>query len=142
MRRLFVAAVLAVFGHAAAAADSYICSPEKSTGFTFNKGNRQWDMARFAVEGKKYFVKNEKGSWQWLESEDTDRSPVRCSDFNNYDSLSCTGFYEIVFNRKSLRFQKIYGEGYVTSPEAIGTDKEGAATPYMEIGTCSVQQPQ
>ena len=142
MRRLFFAAVLAVFGHAAAAADSYLCIPEKSTGFTFNKGNRQWDMARFAVEGKKYSVKNEKGSWQWLESEDSDRSPVRCSDFNNYDSLSCTGFYEIVFNRKSLRFQKIYGEGYVTSPETIGTDKEGAATPYLEIGTCSVQQAQ
>lgn len=142
MRRLFFAAVLAVFGHAAASADSYVCIPEKSTGFTFNKGNRQWDMARFAVEGKKYSVKNEKGSWQWLESEDSDRSPVRCSDFNNYDSLSCTGFYEIVFNRKSLRFQKIYGEGYVTSPETIGTDKEGAATPYLEIGTCSVQQAQ
>jgi hypothetical protein len=138
VRSLFIAAVLAVLGHAAVAADAYICVPEKSTGFTFNKANRQWDVARFAVEGKKYFLKSDKGSWQWLESGDSGRSPVRCGEFNNYDSLSCTGLYEIVFNRKSLRFQKIYGDGYVGNPEAIGTDKEGAATPYLEIGACSV----
>ena len=130
---------MAAFGHAAIAADSYVCIPEKSTGFTFNKAARQWDVARFGVERKKYFVKNDKGSWRWLESEDSDRSPVTCNDFNPYDSMSCTGFYEIVFNRKSLRFQKIYGEGYVSNPEAVGTDKEGAATPYFEIGTCSVR---
>lgn len=142
MRRLFIAAVMAVIGHAAVAADAYVCIPEKSTGFTFSKANHQWDVARFAVESKKYFVKNNKGSWQWLESEDSDRSPVRCADFNQYDSLVCTGFYEITFNRKSLRFQKVYGDGYVNNPEVIGTDKEGAATPYMEIGTCSVPSSQ
>ena len=139
VRRLLIAAIMAVFAHAAVAASAYVCTPDKSTGFTFNKATRQWDVARFAVEGKKYFVKNDKGSWQWLESEGSDRSPVRCADFNNYDSMSCTGVYEIVFNRKSLRFQKVYGDGYVTNPEVIGTDKEGAATPYVEIGTCAVK---
>jgi hypothetical protein len=138
VRRLFIAAVIAAVSHAAVAAEAYVCVPEKSTGFTFNKTTRQWDMARFDVDGKKYFVRNGKGGWQWLESEDSDRSPVKCSDVNNYNSVTCTGFYEIVFNRKSLRFQKVYAEGYVTNPETIGTDQEGAATPYLEIGTCAV----
>jgi len=139
MWRLIIAAIIAVAAHDAVAAVSYICTPGNSTGFTFNKAARQWDVARFDVVGKKYFVKNDKGSWQWLEAQDSDRSPVRCGDFNNYDTLSCAGLYEITFNRKSLRFQKIYAEGYVTGLDVAGTDKEGAATPYLEIGTCSVQ---
>ena len=139
MRRLIIVTIMAVFSHAAVAADTYLCIPDKSTGFTFNKVTHQWGEARFGVDGKKYFLKNDKGNWQWTESGDSERSPVRCSNFNNYDSMSCTGFYEITFNRKSLRFQKIYADGYINNPDVIGTDKEGTATPYMEIGTCSLQ---
>jgi hypothetical protein len=59
-------------------------------------------------------------------------------DFNEQGFLFCQGLGEnFNFNRKSLRFVHWFPFGYIDPPGASFWGKEGEATPFMEIGTCS-----
>lgn len=113
----------------------YLCIPDLATGFAYQKNIDKWVTTKFNVSGEKYLLtKNNKGIWEWRNF--GEKSPgIYCEeDFNEYGYISCSGFSQISFNNKNLRFLKIYKIGYVNKGIA---GKEGEDTPSMEIGTCT-----
>lgn len=38
----------------AAAQDAYLCIPDASTGFTFNKTSKAWEVARFTARNRRH----------------------------------------------------------------------------------------
>jgi len=58
----YVATILIIFSMVAdaeetASGDSYLCVPDKSTGFVFNKSTKLWDQTEFRLDDKKYLIK-------------------------------------------------------------------------------------
>ena len=59
-------------------------------------------------------------------------------DFNDQGYLFCQGAGEnFNFNRQTLRFLHSFPFGYIEPPKNSFWGPEGAATPFLEIGTCS-----
>ena len=59
-------------------------------------------------------------------------------DYNEKGFLFCSGFGEdFNFNRQTLRFVHWFPYGYIDPPGFDLWGKEGDATPFMEIGTCT-----
>lgn len=114
---------------------SYLCVPETSAGFTFNKAQQKWISTNFRVDGKKYFLnKSTQGKWEWKKFGET-KSLERCDeDFDEFGYMKCELLHTITFNKTTLRFQKYYPVGYVNKST---TGNEGEDTPHIEIGTCS-----
>ena len=69
MKILAVAAIVLALNEAAFAqgTESYLCIPDKSTGFSFDETTHQWNYARFSISGKKYILKSEANGWSWSE---------------------------------------------------------------------------
>ena len=70
---------------------------------------------------------------------DTDRIHDKYCDkgFNEAGLLFCSGLgEEFHFNRTTLRFVHYFPFGHIEGPNSF-FGKEGEATPYMEIGTCT-----
>jgi hypothetical protein len=70
---------------------------------------------------------------------DQDWTPMYCKDsFNSDGYLFWEGLGDdFKFNRKTLRFVHSFPFGYIDPPAGSFWGPEGAATPFIEIGTCS-----
>ena len=126
---IFSIFVLTPFKSLAAQDNQFICIAEKSTGFSLSGG--KWISTDFTTSKIKYLVKkSEKFPDKMSVHEfgvDTpkyectfDAIKIVCDDYLRYMTISID----------NLRFQEIYGVGYVFG------DYPGN-TPSMTIGTCS-----
>ena len=114
---------------------SYLCIPETSAGFTFNKSQQKWVSTNFRVDGKKYLLsKSKKGDWEWKKFGQQNSLEWCDGDFDEFGYLKCQLLGTITINKNTLRFQNYYPIGYVNKST---TGNEGEDTPYIEIGTCS-----
>lgn len=134
-KKHFLLSILVAFTAPVFSQTSYLCVPETSAGFTFNKAQQKWISTNFRVEGKKYLLnKSTQGKWEWKKFGET-KSLERCDeDFDEFGYMKCELLHTITFNKTTLRFQKYYPVGYVNKST---TGNEGEDTPHIEIGTCS-----
>lgn len=125
----------------AAQAESWLCIADMSTGFSFDRGTRQWSVAKFNVTDSRYLIS----------SQDNKDYPYRVTKFGSNDPvgickggltaetfLSCNFLgNRFSFNSKTMRYMLSYDVGYVNPTPGVNDMKEGDDTPFMEIGRCS-----
>jgi hypothetical protein len=142
MRKLLMAYAIAIIAIPAIAADtndpsSYVCVPDYATGFRLDRSGK-WEPSQFSVQGKKFLLARKDARWFWTAVGPTDAKPEPCGTFTDYGFTECKDSEgEVLFNRKTLRFQLVRPYGYVTSD--VATDKEMNAPPYYIIGRCAAQ---
>ena len=137
-RVLFSLALLAASGGYSFASE-WLCIPEKAGGFIFENGG--WAHARFSVEGKSMVVAEVvpragfDGQPVGIEVTHTgDKFPIHtCAAFQEgQDQIACGGLgYGFLFNRSNLRYQELYGIGFVNGGDSPDN------TPMLEIGRCT-----
>ena len=136
MRMLIAALSICGAIQPAFGADSYLCIPDKSAGFSYSTATKTWDYARFDVRDSKYLLKRSDSKWSWsIFGKNPFLSMTVCTSQSPDTFIFCNGFYDVRVNTKSLRFQLVYPIGY-TNSYASPSD-EGGDTPYLEIGKCS-----
>ncbi|MDP1609538.1 MAG: hypothetical protein Q8M11_00660 [Sulfuritalea sp.] len=124
----------------AGASDSYLCTAELTTGFSFDSAKKKWTNAVFRSEKKLVIAKAKQKPYAWEVKEVGDARPgATCEqDFNEAGNLFCTGIFDIRFNSRKLKFLYVYPIGYWSDDDKGGMSREGANTPAMAIGKCSV----
>ena len=132
-------------------ADTYLCIPEKSTGFFYTKSLKKWDYAKFTVEDKYLITKitpkdvsedilgHLKGHQYQVKFFGEEGWLSRCKDdFTEYGFLECHGDRLFRFNNKNLRYVRSSTYGYTNSNHVPDRPDETSAMPiFHEIGTCS-----
>ena len=126
--------LLLTLGSSVVSAESYLCIPDRSTGFAYNKNTKIWYTTSFNVSDKKYLLSISDGKWKWKTIGDSEFSYLPCGEFNEYGYISCLDLMQVTFNRKNLRFLLTYNIGYTNYGIA---GNEGDDEPHMEIGRCS-----
>ena len=142
MWKLFMTVAIAAVALPAVAADandsgSYVCVPDYATGFRLDRSGK-WEPSQFSVQGKKFLLAKKSERWFWSEAGPVAYKPEPCDAFDDRGFAECKySEGDVLFNRKTLRFQLVRHYGYVTSD--VATDKDMSAPPYYIIGRCSVQ---
>jgi hypothetical protein len=117
---------------------SYLCIPDKASGFAYNRSSHQWESAQFNVTGIKHILKKDTKGWIWIDFGRPSWPPLAyCEGPSENGFISCRGGYIVDFNIKNLRYLSVFTGGYVYGNLPPYTD-EGADTPNIEIGTCSL----
>lgn len=154
MKKLIVTILLCMAFSVPAAAiqtDAYICIPEKSTGFRYNKTTKTWEQVRFRIT-EKYLVRRIKKNhyryragqrWVVMNFGEEYGFAWAEKDINKYGMLFFDGYNEFRFNTEDLRFLRVGKMGYLhlnkekEKEVELSTNYEELGTPFMEIGTCS-----
>jgi hypothetical protein len=130
------------------AADQFLCVPDKTTGFAYNRVTKEWDTAtlktnQFLIAPAKNerAAKNERVAYTVTEIGEKDNLPGYCEkDFNDAGILFCDTFGgEIKFNKVNRRFLRIFYFAYYTVgiPGPVKETDEDSGTPMLEIGKCT-----
>jgi hypothetical protein len=124
----------------AVADEQYLCVPDQTTGFAFDK-RAGWQGQNLNASDTKYLVRRSKpddpnpANAKWLVFELGQKAAfAECSrDFSSTGSLSCSGFgvYEWRLNKNNMRFLLAYLAGYTN-----GADNNDD-TPSVTIGKCA-----
>ena len=143
-RVAFAVACCHLFASAAAAAEQYICVPDKATGFHYDKGAEDWEVTRFKTDSKYVVAAAKDGrnafTWTKIGSQNSTDVGYCKDDFNNVRMLFCDIFGgQIKFNRTNGRYIFVFYLGYydVGIPGPISETDESSGTPMIEIGKCS-----
>jgi len=150
----FAYAVALLFAYCAEAGPSdiasYLCIGEQATGFEMNQKTHAWTAQTFRP--RKYIIRAPikgpnapSGAYTAViavyEVGKVDAANFKAfceKDYNEKGFLFCSGFGEdFNFNRQTLRFVHWFPYGYIDPPGFDLWGKEGDATPFMEIGTCT-----
>ncbi len=123
----------------AAAADSYLCVADLTTGFSYDGAKKKWKSADFRSDKKLVISRGKQKSHTWEAKEVGDSLPgATCEkDFNDAGNLFCSGVFDLRFNSRSLRFLYVYPIGYWSDGDKPGMSREGDNTPAVAIGKCS-----
>ena len=99
---------------------SFLCVADHSIGYALGSSG-QWKPATFDVKKRKYVLKKSGMRWYWTESgEKADGSLDVCGEFNEMGFIKCDhSEVQVLFNRKSLRFQVVDPYGYVVADTAL-----------------------
>jgi len=144
MRIFMIVTISFIFPMYVLASNSYLCIVESAAGFKYENG--KWDSTRFDLEEEKYilrrtdvndFLGNKKfaNKYKWLVTHfKSGQQFALCSDFISTGTMICNeGFgkyFKFTVNKKTKRF-------ITTKTDNFLEDKDGSASPYMSIGTCS-----
>lgn len=129
-----------------AAAESWLCIADQSTGFKFNGLTKRWESANFNVKDVRYIVKETPGSssaWEVRQFGDQGLLPdAWCSKtFNDAGFLHCTGLGgSFTLNRNTGRFQNYFQGSFLSfNPNSTNAlfRTDGGDTPFIELGKCS-----
>lgn len=130
------------------AAEQYLCTTDKATGFSLNKTTREWDNATFKVDDKYIISKPTASDTRFSNAPFVVRligqSFLTAACWKGFDSsglLYCSGvFEEFQFNRNNGRFIMASLSGYVNVGIDYGYFKvtdDTSDTPSIKIGKCS-----
>jgi len=139
---LFLSILLSSFSYNVIATEQYICTANKSTGFSYNKATKEWNSTHFKADSKYLFSTSKDKKYTYKVSKFGSKSPVAlCNQlFSDHGSIQCNeGFgTDFRFNKENGRYLFIMGFGYyfVRPDTPNGTKDEGSDTPFMEIGKC------
>jgi hypothetical protein len=134
MLRFELFALLFLASHGVAA--DYLCVPDYSVGFVYDRQTQRWTPNKFPVEGRRYVLSEKGGQWTW--SQWGNRYRQKCGDFDQYEQIHCEDSVEsIVFNKATLRYQLLYAVDSTVRPRS-DHDSYAYDTPYIEIGACAV----
>ena len=146
MKSLALAALL-LLAASANAQNSFVCAADHSVGLKFDKTTKRWKPAIFNASDKYLITRaNEiqrKQGQRWeIRTIGSDSPSFTCKEeFTERGILTCEGFGEFVFNKKSNRFLTSYMMGYVyDGPDHPFGIEEGADTPSLTAGRCSATQ--
>jgi len=129
---------------------SYLCIGEQATGFGMNAKSHSWTTQKFRP--RKYVIRapikgpNAPGGantavmavYEFGRVDAADFTALCDKDFNEKGFLFCQGLGEdFNFNRQTQRFVHWFPYGYIEPAGFSFWGKEGEATPFIEIGTCS-----
>lgn len=130
MNKNFLAGIVCILHSTLALSETnYICLPDRSTGFKFNKYFKSWETTVFNTQHTKMLLKKTAKGWVWLKV--GDKHGRNCSEMK-YGYLFCSDYFgQIEFNKNSLRYIETYIRGYVEGED------NGLNTPAVDIGTCS-----
>lgn len=127
------------------AAEGFVCAPEHTTGFSYNKQEKAWKPTIFKSESHLVISRPneiEKNTGVWVVKKIGSIMPnYFCKEeINDAGYLRCAGGGEFIFNRKNLRFMSTYAVGYVN--DRLGKKNpflgdEGDNTPSISIGQCT-----
>lgn len=133
--------VVSALAPSSALAASWLCVADQSTGFKFDSYTKKWNVTRFDVSEKRYtivFRDDEKYPYTVREFGELNSLPMLCEDFAAETFLHCRGIAGTFrFNQRTLRYIHSYEVGYINPTPGLNDMKEGADTPFMEIGRCS-----
>lgn len=135
-------------------ADSYLCVPDLSAGFSYNIELKMWESSNSQATDRKYlispantndlFSKALKFDYEIKELGST-KSFIHCKTVRFVDSnkdsgeVRCRGSY----NSESFTFNKLNGRyirASLTGYAVVEDDsEEGNSTPFIEIGKCTAQ---
>jgi uncharacterized protein YerC len=123
---------------AAQSQETLICLADLSTGFQFKNGN--WTIANFTTGNDRFIVKPLTQQERLIQpfnyivtriGEST--ATHECNRRPDSSQMICGGLgIGMIVNFTTLRFQEIYGLGFID-----GNDRPGGDTPAMTIGKCS-----
>lgn len=126
-------------------AEDYICASDHVAGFAFDRDTKQWRATSFRAD-EKFLIKSSpkedraQGIYFTVTKTGSSRPDFVCErDFGTYGSLTCGGFGQFKFNKRTLRFMSTYTIGYTDEGLGIGNlnMQEGSNTPAMSIGRCT-----
>jgi hypothetical protein len=130
-------------------ADSYLCIPDRVTGFVFNKESG-WQTSNFTTDQKYLLTRpnederkilthlNKKAAWVVREIGGHYPRAVCASEMNAQGFIFCDGLPDFKFNLKQNKYLSAYLTGYYNDDEEPDSPfAEGKNTPYIEIGKCS-----
>jgi hypothetical protein len=142
---LFVAVSLVVaFPIVSFAVDAYMCLPQNTTGFKYDKNIADWKVNNFENRDKYIVSKSKLSGYGWKVTKYMKTAPIYvCEEgFNNAGYLFCEETGEFRMNKHNLRYIRTYILGYYNlnvkdDNGTVKTEGEGSSTPFIEIGKCS-----
>ena len=137
-KRTGVAAFVLALAESALAEEQLICVGDKATGFKWT--GRSWAEASFHVSKDKFLVQEIApiemlgATYTFKVQKFGEKVPtIHCTRHGEPKNwrLICGGLgYGMMIDSKSMRFQEVYGLGYIDGEDAPGN------TPSLTIGTC------
>lgn len=122
-------------------ADSYLCTPYLSTGFSYDEKSSNWDKTNFKIE-EKYIIRQAEQStpaggqdqnWQIKLSGESSPFLTCKKQTDSSEKLLCADdLRRFYLNTENMKFIYSYMSGY-------WNDKL-AETPFIEIGRCTPQE--
>lgn len=122
--------------------ESFVCIPDLSTGFHFDRDTREWTSVQFKADERYIVSRSARRGYFWEVRETGSNMPLASckNDFNEYGSMACEGFVLFRMHRRNLRFLAVTQLGYWSddlSDNADSLSREGANEPAMTIGRCA-----
>jgi hypothetical protein len=126
------------------AVEAYMCLPNNTTGFQYNKILGSWKTADFKTSDKYIVSKSKLPGYAWKVTKYMKIAPMYVceEDFNNAGYLFCEETGEFRMNKHNLRYIRTYILGYYNlhvkdDDGKVKTEDERSSTPLIEIGKCS-----
>lgn len=123
--------------------NGYICVTDMSTGFAYNKAQRQWHVTTFAPTKKFVVSKGKKRSEPWTVTEvGSDYPDCSTGQWREDGFFFCDAglLGKFMMHAKDLRFEYVYLYGYVgvnEVPPPLHLPPEGSDDPALLIGRCT-----
>ena len=149
MKRIILAALVGMLVSGPAYAEGWLCIANAVTGFKYDEPTKKWKSSYFKV-GNKYLIKRPDPKYLWLFEEQSGSIWVVnefgrglpswfCpEEIDKIGWLTCDAWGgDFPFNKKALRFMRLYLAGYLDGGTPKYPDTKHSDTPYMEIGTCT-----
>jgi len=137
IRKVPLLAMCILFSQPVLAANKYICTADKSTGFKYEKYSKSWIETSFMADSKYIFSKSKSSKYTYEVTKFGWKAPISlCNQiFSSRGSIACTESLtsDFRFNKNTGRYILVMIGGYFYSND--NTD-EKSDTPFIEIGKC------
>ena len=140
-RVIFLIMGLVIFAYSEASGEErYLCVPDNSTGFKYNKNSKTWEQANFSTNDKYIVTQSDDKRCAFKVTRFGDTSRISCCEqgFNESGCLHCEGMITFYFNKKNGTYLLPHVLGYFSVlPGGFFETDEKSDTPYIQIGKCS-----
>ena len=122
-----------------AQADSFLCTGDKATGFTYSNVDKQWSAGIFDVSTKKYVIERNADLMGRIPRVITrlgEQDPmIYCDDdVGGKDTLlTCDDVTsQFYFSMKTMRYMLVHAEGSI-----VESEQQSIGRPFIEFGKCT-----
>lgn len=133
--KVFFSAFLALGVKGAFAQDSYVCIPDKATGFQYKPATKSWEPTNFSAKSENRLLKKKADGWEWINPQS--KEVTFCGQMFGYGVLQCQlREGNVMFDSDSKNYVESYLHGYAFGgPIKPGRKNETNST-YLVIGKC------